>query len=71
MDHQAGHNSETARARYGITNEDMDQLTPEKLLGFFHASRQWHRQLGFSIKQDQRKSNIEKAVGRNENENKM
>jgi len=49
-DHQSGHNSETAAARYGITSEDMNELTPEKLLAFFYASQDWHRLLGFKIK---------------------
>jgi len=51
-DHQSGHNSEMSEARYGIMREDMDQLMPEKLLAFSHASQQWHRLLGFDIKDD-------------------
>jgi hypothetical protein len=39
LDHQTGHNSEMAEARYRITSEDMDKLTLEKLLAFFHASQ--------------------------------
>jgi len=58
LDHQAGHNSETAGARYAITSDDMDQLTPEKLLGFFDASRQWHRLLGFDVKDDEMKRTV-------------
>jgi len=49
-DHQSGHNSETAAMRYGITSEDMNELTPEKLLAFFYASQDWHRLLGFKSK---------------------
>ena len=62
LDHQAGHNSETTEARYGITSEDMDKLTPDKLLAFFHASQQWHRLLGFKIGENEIKRKIEKEV---------
>ncbi|TMC19467.1 MAG: hypothetical protein E6J34_15325, partial [Chloroflexi bacterium] len=61
-DHQSGHNSETAGARYGITSEDMNELTPEKLLAFFYASQEWHRLLGF-------KSNKRDNVKEKEKEN--
>jgi len=68
LDHQAGHNSETAEARYGITSEDMDKLTPDKLVAFFHASQQWHRLLGFKVGENEIKRKVEKEV---EKENKI
>jgi RecQ family ATP-dependent DNA helicase len=70
LDHQAGHNSETAEARYGITSEDMDKLTPEKLLGFFHASQQWHRLLGFKVRENEIKGKIKDQVKAVTDENK-
>lgn len=70
-DHQSGHNSETAETRYGITSEDMDKLTPEKLLQFFYASQQWHRLLGFNIRDDEVIRKIEKEIGKSENEKKI
>ena len=69
LDHQAGHNSATAEAKYGITSEDMDKLTPEKLLAFFHASQQWHRLLGFKVGEIKRK--VEKGVEKSEKESKI
>src|SRR5438046_3345162 len=62
LDHQAGHNSGTAEARYGITSEDMDKLTLEKLLAFFHASLQWHRLLGFKVGENEVKRKIKDQV---------
>lgn len=38
LNHQAGHNSAMAEAKYAIPSEDTDKLTPEKLLALFHAS---------------------------------
>jgi len=71
LDHQAGHNSETAEARYGITSEDMDKLTSDKLLAFFHASQQWHRLLGFKVGENEIKRKVEKEVEKGERENKI
>jgi superfamily II DNA helicase RecQ len=68
LDHQSGHNSETAAKRYAITSEDMDSLTPEKLLAFFHASQQWHRLLGFKIKGVEMRRTIKKGVEKSEKE---
>ena len=68
LDHQSGHNSETGAKRYAITSEDMDSLTPEKPLAFFHASQQWHRLLGFKIKGVEMRRMIKKGVEKSEKE---
>jgi superfamily II DNA helicase RecQ len=68
-DHQSGHNSETADTRYGITSEDMDKLTSEKLLQFFYASQQWHRLLGFNIGDNEMKRKVE--VRKNDNDHNI
>lgn len=51
-DAQAGHGSRMAGMRYGITADDMAGLTPDELLAFYHASREWHRLLGFKFKDE-------------------
>jgi len=70
LDEQAGHNSETAEARYAITSEDMDKLTSEKLLAFFYVSEQWHRLLGFNVKDDEMKRKVNIDVEKCERERK-
>lgn len=61
-DHQSGHNSGMAETRYAITTEDMDKLTAEKLLAFFHASQQWYRLLDFNVKENEVKRTVNRAV---------
>src|SRR5947207_14498703 len=70
LNHQAGHNSGTTEARYGITSEDMDKLTLEKLLAFFHVNRQWHRLLRFKVEEIEVKRKIEDHVKAVMDENK-
>src|SRR5436190_12051839 len=64
LDHESGHNSETAAIRYTIKSEDMDKLTAEKLLAFFHASQQWQQLLGFKIKDNEVKRKAENDVNK-------
>ena len=33
--------------KYGITADDMTELSSDQLLAFFWASEEWHRLLGF------------------------
>lgn len=60
-DHQSCHNSETAAARYEITSEDINEWTREKLLAFFYSSQDWHRLLGFKIKDAEMKKTMKKV----------
>ena len=40
LNHQVEHNSEIAKVRYEIINENMNKLILEKFLAFFHVSLQ-------------------------------
>ena len=50
-DVQSGHSSRTAELRYGISTEDVDGLTSNRLLAFFRVSQEWHELLGFEVKE--------------------